>query len=84
MIGVASTDTLQSYLACELNEAELVSHILDNATEYSKDDIINTVFRDRRDGQAVGYEKICKYFKSDDVLEVIDRHLILESSDKIS
>lgn len=71
-------------LACELNEAELVSHILDNATEYSKDDIINTVFRDRRDGQAVGYEKICKYFKSDDVLEVIDRHLILESSDKIS
>lgn len=71
-------------LACELNEAELVSHMLYNATEGSKDNIINTVYRDRRDGQAVGYEKICKYFKSDDVLEVIDRHLTLESSDKVS
>ncbi|MGP5556567.1 MULTISPECIES: hypothetical protein [Psychrobacter] len=58
--------------------------MLDNATEGSKDDIINTVYRDRRDGQAVGYEKICKYFKADNVLEVIDKHLNLESSDKVS
>lgn len=71
-------------LACELNEAELVSHVLDNATEDSKDEIINMVYRDRRDGQAVGYERVCKYFKADDVLEVIDRHLTLESSDKVS
>ncbi|WP_288999293.1 ankyrin repeat domain-containing protein [uncultured Psychrobacter sp.] len=71
-------------LACELNEAELVAHMLDNATEGSKDDIMNTAYRDRRDGQAVGYERVCKYFKSDDVLEVIDRHLTLESSDKVS
>lgn len=71
-------------LACELNEAELVSYMLDNATEGSKDGIINTVYRDRRDGRAVGYERICKYFKSDDVLEVIDKHLTLESSNSIS
>lgn len=71
-------------LACELNEAELVSHMLESATEGSKDDIINTVYRDRRDGQAVGYEKICKHFKTDNVLEVIDKHLTLESSDSIS
>ena len=62
-------------LACEINEAELVSYMLDNATGGSKGDIINAVYRDRRDGQAVGYEKICQYFKADDVLEVIDRHL---------
>lgn len=71
-------------LACELNEAELVSHMLDNATEYSKDDMINTVYRDRRDGQAIGYERICKHFKADDVLEVIDRHLTLEISDEVN
>lgn len=71
-------------LACELNEAELVSYMLDNATEGLKDDIINTVYRDRRDGQAVGYERICKHFKADNVLEVIDRHLTLESSSKLS
>ena len=71
-------------LACELNEADLVSHILDNATKGSKDDIINTAYRDRRDGQAVGYERVCKYFKADDVLEVIDKHVTLESSDKVS
>ncbi|MGP5057999.1 hypothetical protein ACTXIV_04685 [Psychrobacter celer] len=71
-------------LACELNEAELVSHMLDNATEGSKDDIINMAYRDRRDGQAVDYEKICKYFKADNVLEVIDKHLTLESSDKVN
>ena len=71
-------------LACELNEAELVSYMLDNATQGLKDDIINTVYRDRRDGQAVGYERICKYFKSDDVLEIIDKHLTLESSDKVN
>ena len=71
-------------LACEINEAELVSYMLDNANEYSKYDIINTAYRDRRDGQAVGYERVCKYFKADDVLEVIDRHLTLESSDKVS
>lgn len=71
-------------LACEINEAELVSYMLDNATVYSKYDIINTAYRDRRDGQAVGYERVCKYFKADDVLEVIDRHLTLESSDKVN
>jgi len=71
-------------LACELNEAELVSHVLDNATEDSKDEIINMVYRDRRYGKAVGYEKICKHFKADNVLEVIDRHSTLESSDSIS
>lgn len=71
-------------LACEINEAELVSYMLDNANEYSKDDMINMVYRDRRDGQAIGYERVCKYFKSDDVLEVIDRHLTLESSNSIS
>lgn len=58
--------------------------MLDNATEDSKDEIINMVYRDRRDGKAVGYERVCKYFKADDVLEVIDRHLTLESSDKVS
>lgn len=71
-------------LACELNEAELVSHVLDNATEDSKDEIINMVYRDRRYGKAVGYEKICKHFKADNVLEVIDRHSTLEISDSIS
>lgn len=71
-------------LACELNEDELVTHMLNNATEGSKDDIINTVYRDRRDGQAVGYERVCKYFKADDVLEVIDKHLTVSSSDSIS
>ncbi|MGE6342158.1 hypothetical protein [Psychrobacter sp. R86515] len=71
-------------LACEINEAELVSYMLDNANEYSKYDIINTAYRDRRDGQAVGYERVCKYFKADDVLEVIDRHFTLESSDKVN
>ncbi|GAA0804914.1 ankyrin repeat domain-containing protein [Psychrobacter piscatorii] len=71
-------------LACEINEAELVSYMLDNATVYSKYDIINTAYRDRRDGQAVGYERVCKYFKADDVLEVIDRHFTLESSDKVN
>ena len=49
-------------LACELNEDELVTHILNNATEDSKDDIINTVYRNRRNGQAVSYEKICQHF----------------------
>jgi hypothetical protein len=58
--------------------------MLDNANEYSKYDIINTAYRDRRDGQAVGYERVCKYFKADDVLEVIDRHFTLESSDKVN
>lgn len=71
-------------LACEINEAELVSYMLDNANEYSKDDMINTVYRDRRDGQAIGYERVCKYFKSDDVLEVIDRHLTLANSDEVN
>ncbi|MGP5534614.1 hypothetical protein ACTXMF_08475, partial [Psychrobacter celer] len=71
-------------LACEINEAELVSYMLDNANEYSKDDMINTVYRDRRDGQAIGYERVCKYFKADDVLEVIDRHLTVSSSESIS
>ena len=71
-------------LACEINEAELVSYMLDNATVYSKYDIINTVYRDRRDGQAVGYEIVCKYFKAYDVLEVIDRHLTVSSSESIS
>lgn len=71
-------------LACEINEAELVSYMLDNATVYSKYDIINTAYIDRRDGQAVGYERVCKYFKADDVLEVIDRHFTLESSDKVN
>lgn len=71
-------------LACELNEAELVAHMLESATEGSKDDMINTVYRDRTDGQAVGYEKICKHFKADNVLEVIDRHLTLGSSDKVN
>ena len=71
-------------LACELNEAELDSHVLDNATEDSKDEIINMVYRDRRYGKAVGYEKICKHFKADNVLEVIDRHSTLEISDSIS
>ena len=58
--------------------------MLDNATEGSKDDIINTVYRDRRDGQAIGYERVCKYFKSDEVLEVMDRHLTLASSDEVN
>ena len=71
-------------LACELNEDELITHMLNNATEGSKYDIINTVYRDRRDGQAVGYEKICKHFKADGVLEIIDRQLTLASSDKVS
>jgi len=71
-------------LSCELNEAELVSHMLDNATDYSKDDMINTVYRDRRNGQAIGYERICKHFKADYVLDVIDRHLTLASSDEVS
>ncbi|MDX2375047.1 ankyrin repeat domain-containing protein [Psychrobacter sp. PP-21] len=70
-------------LACEINEAELVSYMLDNANEYSKDDIINTVYRDCRDGQAIGYERVCKYFKAYDVLEVIDRHLTVSSSESI-
>ena len=71
-------------LACELDEAKLISHMLDNAAEGSKYKIIDTVYRDRRDGQAVGYEKICKHFKADNALEVIDRHLTLESSVKVS
>lgn len=71
-------------LACEINEAKLVSYMLDNANEYSKDDMINTVYRDRRDGQAIGYERVCKYFKSDEVLEVMDRHLTLASSDEVN
>ena len=71
-------------LACELNEDELITHMLNNATEGSKYDIINTVYRDRRDGQAVGYEKICKHFKADGVLVIIDRQLTLASSDKVS
>jgi len=31
---------------------------LDNANEYSKDDMINTVYRDRRDGQAIDYNMV--------------------------
>lgn len=71
-------------LACELNEDELVTHMLNNTAEDSKDDIINTIYRDRKDGQALGYEKICQHFKADNVMEVIDRHLTLKSSDSIS
>lgn len=71
-------------LACELNEDELVTHMLNNATEDSKDDIINTVYRDRRNGKAVSYEKICQHFKTDDVMDVVDRSIILASSDKVS
>ncbi|WP_201559897.1 ankyrin repeat domain-containing protein [Psychrobacter sp. NC44] len=71
-------------LACELNEAELVSHMLNNATEDSKDEIINMVYRDRRDGQAVSYEKICQHFKTDDVMDIVDRSLTLVSSDKVN
>lgn len=71
-------------LACELNEDELVTHILNNATEDSKDDIINTVYRNRRNGQAVSYEKICQHFKTDDVMDIVDRSLTLASNDSIS
>lgn len=71
-------------LACELNEAELVSHMLDNATEDSKDEIINMVYRDRRNGKAVSYEKICQHFKTDDAMDVVDRILTLASSDKVN
>lgn len=55
--------------------------MLDNATEDSKDVIINTVYRGRK---AVGYEKLFQHFKSDDVLKVIDRYLTLVSSNKLS
>ena len=58
--------------------------MLDNANEYSKDDMINTVYRDRRDGQAVSYEKICQHFKTDDVMDIVDRRLTLASNDSIS
>ncbi|MGP5135262.1 hypothetical protein ACTXKV_13640 [Psychrobacter cibarius] len=71
-------------LACELNEDELVTHMLNNATEDSKDDIINTVYRNRRNGQVVSYEKICQHFKADDVLDIVDRSLTLASSDKVN
>ena len=71
-------------LACELNEDELVTHMLNTATENSKNDIINTVYRDRRNGKAVSYEKICQHFKTDDVMDVVDRSLTLASSDKVN
>lgn len=71
-------------LACELNEDELVTHMLNNATEDSKNDIINTVYRNRRNGQAVSYEKICQHFKTDDVMDIVDRSLTLASNDSIS
>lgn len=71
-------------LACELNEDELVTQMLNNATEDSKDDIINTVYRNRRNGQAVSYEKICQHFKADDVMDIVDRSLTLASSDKVN
>ncbi len=71
-------------LACELNEAELVSHMLDNATEDSKDEIINMIYRDRRNGKAVSYEKICQHFKTDDAMDVVDRILTLARSDKVN
>ena len=71
-------------LACELNEDELVTHMLNNATENSKDDIINTVYRDRRNGKAVSYEKVCQHFKTDNVMDVVDRHLTLESSSEVN
>lgn len=71
-------------LACELNEDELVTHMLNNATEDSKNDIINTVYRNRRNGQAVSYEKICQHFKTDDVMDIVDRRLTLASNDSIS
>lgn len=71
-------------LACELNENELVTHMLNNATEDSKDDIINTVYRNRRNGQVVSYEKICQHFKADDVMDIVDRSLTLASSDKVN
>ena len=71
-------------LACELNEDELVTHMLNNATEDSKDDIINTVYRNRRNGQGVSYEKICQHFKADDAMDVVDRSLTLASSDKVN
>jgi ankyrin repeat protein len=71
-------------LACELDEDELVTHMLNTATENSKDDIINTVYRDRRNGKAVSYEKICQHFKTDDVMDIVDRSIILASSDKVS
>ena len=58
--------------------------MLNNATEDSKDDIINTVHRNRRNGQAVSYEKICQHFKNDDVMDIVDRSLTLVSSDSIS
>ena len=70
--------------ACELNEDELITHMLNNATEDSKDDIINTVYRNRRNGQAVSYEKICQHFKADDVMDIVDRSLTLVSSDKVN
>ena len=68
-------------LACELNEDKLVTYMLNNATEDSKDDIINTVYRNRRNGQAVSYEKICQHFKTDDVMGIVDRSLTLVSSE---
>ncbi|MGP5793856.1 hypothetical protein ACTXP0_12585 [Psychrobacter celer] len=71
-------------LACKLNENELVTHMLNNATEDSKDDIINTVYRNRRNGQVVSYEKICQHFKADDVMDIVDRSLTLASSDKVN
>ena len=51
--------------------------MLDNTTKGSKDVLINAVYRDRRDRNAVGYEKVFQHFKCDDVLKVIDRHLTL-------
>ena len=71
-------------LAYEANETELITDMLDNATKGSKDVLINAVYRDRRDRNAVGYKKVFQHFKCDDVLKVIDRHLTLVDSDKLT
>lgn len=66
-------------LACESDEAELVAYMLSatgNGSKRIKVDI-NAVYRDSsfNVGMPVGYEIICKYYKSFETLQVIKAHL---------
>lgn len=66
-------------LACESDEAELVAYMLSTTSNGSKriKVDINAVYRDSsfNVGMPVGYEIICKYYKSFETLQVIKAHL---------